>query len=262
MKWPYRKQVEKTQAPEPVQPAAGAHAGGDRSIAIAIAGDNYGIAQTGDHATDVALPPEALRPAAEVDAPPGLDNLRNRPRHFVGRTRELDRLDAALATPGGAVVQAVHGLGGIGKSALAAHWAATRAHGCTPVRWINADSEAGVQQGLADLATALQPALAHALPVEKLAKRTLQWLAAHTGWLLVLDNVSDRADIASLTQGPATGRLLTTSRLSTIWNHATIVVRLDVLPPDEARQQAQPVPQAGTPVSSAVRMGRRGRPTA
>ncbi|MFG2899896.1 tetratricopeptide repeat protein [Streptomyces zaomyceticus] len=232
MKWPYRKQVEQTQAPEPVQPAAGADAGGDRSIAIA--GDNYGIAQTGDHATAVTLPPEALRPAAEVDAPPGLDNLHNRPYHFVGRTRELDRLDAALATPGGAVVQAVHGLGGIGKSALAAHWAATRAHGCAPVRWINADSEAAVQQGLADLATALQPALAHALPVEKLAERALQWLATHTGWLLVLDNVNDPADIASLTQGPATGRLLITSRLSTTWSHATTVVRLDVLSPEEA----------------------------
>ncbi|MCB5166518.1 tetratricopeptide repeat protein [Streptomyces bambusae] len=169
-----------------------------------------------------------------MDAPPGLDNLHNRPHHFVGRTGELDRLDAALAAPGRAVVQAIHGLGGIGKSTLAAHWAATRAHGCTPVRWINADSEAGVQQGLADLAAALQPTLAHTLPVEKLAERALQWLATHTGWLLILDNVNDPTDIAPLTQGPTTGRLLITSRLATTWNHATTVVRLDVLDPDES----------------------------
>ncbi|MBT2483004.1 FxSxx-COOH system tetratricopeptide repeat protein [Streptomyces sp. ISL-94] len=201
---------------------------------MAIGGDNYGTALTGDNATVVALPPEALRPAAEVDAWAGLDNLHSRPHLFVGRTRELERLDAALAAPGGAVVQAVHGLGGIGKSTLAAHWAATRAHGCTPVRWINADSAAGVQQGLVDLATALQPALAAALPAEQLAERALQWLATHTGWLLILDNVNDPADITSLTQGPATGRLLITSRLATTWHHATTVLRLDVLDPDES----------------------------
>ncbi|MFB7355995.1 tetratricopeptide repeat protein [Streptomyces gardneri] len=232
MKWPFRKRSEKLPPAEPTQRPAGTDASGERSIAIG--GDHYGSALTGDNATVVALPPEALRPAADVDAPPGLDSLHNRPHHFVGRARELDRLDAALVAPGGTVVQAVYGLGGIGKSTLAAHWAATRAHGCAPVRWINADSEAGVQQGLAELATALQPALAHALPVEKLAERALQWLATHTGWLLILDNVNDPADIAPLTQGPATGRLLITSRLATTWNHATTVVRLDVLDLEES----------------------------
>lgn len=38
----------------------------------------------------------------------------------MDRARELARLDSALAGPGGVVVQAVHGLGGIGKSTLAA----------------------------------------------------------------------------------------------------------------------------------------------
>jgi hypothetical protein len=106
------------------------------------------------------------------------------------------------------VAQAVHGLGGIGKSALAAHWAATRPHGHAPVRWINADSFAAVQQGLADLATALQPALAQALTAEALADRAAQWLATHAGWLLVLDNVNDPADIAGLLGRATTGRFL------------------------------------------------------
>ena len=74
---------------------------------------------------------EAFRPWAELAAPPGLANLPVRPGLFVGRAEELARLDAALAGPGGVVVQAVHGLGGIGKSTLAAHWAAAHA-GDTP----------------------------------------------------------------------------------------------------------------------------------
>jgi tetratricopeptide (TPR) repeat protein len=204
-----------------------AEASGERSITIA--GDNYGSALTGDNARVVALPPEALRPAAEVDAPPGLDNLPTRPYLFVGRASELDRLDAALAVPGQTVVQAVHGLGGIGKSTLAAHWAATRAHGHAPIRWINADSEASIQKGLADLATALQPALAEALPAEMLSERAMQWLATHTGWLLILDNVNDPADIAPLLARPATGCFLITSRLAAPWRYATTVIRLDIL---------------------------------
>ncbi|NEC84678.1 tetratricopeptide repeat protein [Streptomyces sp. SID12501] len=197
-------------------------------------GDFLGTAMTGDNATAVQLPREALVPAAEVQAPPGLDNLPVRPATFVGRARELERLDTALSSGGQAVIQAVHGLGGIGKSTLAAHWAATRPHGHALVRWISADGPAAVQQGLADLATALQPALAKALTAEALAERAAQWLATHTGWLIVLDNVNDPADITGLLARARDGRFLITSRLATAWTNATTVLRLDILDPDES----------------------------
>ncbi|MDX3532097.1 AAA family ATPase, partial [Streptomyces sp. ID05-39B] len=193
-----------------------------------------GIANSGIYTSTVHLPSEALRPPAGVDAPAGLDDLPHRPGHFVGRGHELDRLDAALAAPGTALVQAVHGLGGIGKSTLAAHWAATRPHGHAPIRWITADSPAAVQQGLAHLATALQPALARALPDKELTEWALQWLASHTGWLIVLDNVNDPADIAPLIARTPGGRFLITSRLATAWNDAATLVRLDVLEPAES----------------------------
>jgi tetratricopeptide (TPR) repeat protein len=195
-----------------------------------------GIAVTGIFSPTVHLPPEAMRPPAEVDAPTGLNNLPHRPGQFVGRSRDLDRLDTALHTPGTALVQVVHGLGGVGKSTLAAHWAATRPHGYTPVRWITADNPASVQQGLASLATALQPALAKALPVEELAEWGLQWLASHNGWLVILDNVNDPADIAPVIARAPGGRFLITSRLATAWGDAATLVRLDVM--DEAETLA------------------------
>ncbi|MFB7337108.1 tetratricopeptide repeat protein [Streptomyces adustus] len=160
--------------------------------------------------------------------------LPHRPELFVGRGQELDQLDAALATPGTALVQAVHGLGGIGKSALAAHWAATRPHGHAPIRWITADTPTAIQQGLAELAIALRPVLAKALTTEALAEWGLQWLASHTGWLIVLDNVDNPSDIAPLIARARTGRFLLTSRLTTVWNDAATLVRLDVLEPDES----------------------------
>ncbi|MFF4291436.1 tetratricopeptide repeat protein, partial [Streptomyces sp. NPDC001633] len=189
-----------------------------------------GIAVTGIFSPTVNLPPETMRPPAQVDAPVGLDDLPYRPAQFVGRSRALDQLDAALSTPGTVLV---HGLGGIGKSTLAAHWAATHPHGCTPVRWIAADSFAAVQQGLASLATALQPALAHALPAEALTEYGLQWLASHTGWLLIVDNVNDPADISWLIARAHGGRFLITSRLTTTWSNTT-TVRLDVLEEGES----------------------------
>ncbi|MFG3384389.1 tetratricopeptide repeat protein, partial [Streptomyces sp. NPDC047999] len=231
--WPFKKQPAQQQAHQP-EAVPGIEASGPRSVAIDTGGAFLGTVQTGDNATAIKLPPEALVPPAEIQAPPGLDNLPAHPALFVGRAHELERLDAALASQGRAVVQAVHGLGGIGKSTLAAHWAATRPHGHAPVRWITADTPAAVQQGLADLATALQPALARALTAEELAERAAQWLATHTGWLIILDNVNDPADIAALLARAPGGRFLITSRLATTWTDATTVVRLDVLDPDES----------------------------
>jgi tetratricopeptide (TPR) repeat protein len=200
--------------------------------------DNGGIAVSGiynDHSS-VLLPPEVLRAAAKVKAPRGMDDLPYLPGHFVGREAELQALDSALRVSGQVHLQAVHGLGGVGKSALAAHWVATRARpqGLRPVRWITADSPAGVEQGLAALAIALQPALAKVLTTAALAEYALQWLAGHTGWLLVLDNVTDPADIAGLLARAPGGRFLITSRLATTWTTATTVIRLDVLDPAES----------------------------
>ncbi len=173
---------------------------------------------------------------AEVTAPPGIDNLESWPAWFVGRETELTRLDAAATAGGPVVVAAVHGLGGVGKSSLAAYWAGTRDHGCTPIVWIRADSPAHVERGLAGFATRLQPALAEVLTVEDLAERGLQWLATHTGWLLILDNVEDPSDIAMVLARARTGRVLITGRLSMPWQHGATVISLDVLASAEAEQ--------------------------
>jgi tetratricopeptide (TPR) repeat protein len=181
------------------------------------------------------LPEQAFRPWAELAAPAGLSNL-PRPGLFVGRTYELARLDAAMAGPGGVVVQAVHGLGGVGKSTLAARWAAAHAAEYTLAWWITAATPADLDAGLVNLAVALQPALAGVLPLEALREGAVQWLAAHSGWLVILDNVSDPADIAPLLARASVGRYLLTSRRASGWHGTGVApVRLDVLDPAEAQ---------------------------
>jgi hypothetical protein len=79
--------------------------------------------------------------------------------------------------------------------------------------WIT-DAATGIQQAVAKFAAGLQPVLAHASEVEQLAERALQWLATHTGWLLILDNVNDLTDLTDVLPRAGTGRIIITSRRS------------------------------------------------
>ncbi|MFE5724063.1 FxSxx-COOH system tetratricopeptide repeat protein [Streptomyces erythrochromogenes] len=176
------------------------------------------------------LPPDAYAPIPDEAAAQGVSNIR--PVMFVGRVEELRALEAAFADSGEVVVHAVHGLGGVGKSALAVRWASGRHEA---VRWrIIADTPAGVDAGVAGLARALQPGLT-GLPAELQFERAVQWLAGHRGWLLVLDNVEDPDHIRPLLDRVAGhGRVLVTSRCATGWHQDATTLRLDVLDPADA----------------------------
>ncbi|WP_159056173.1 tetratricopeptide repeat protein [Streptomyces scabiei] len=210
-----------------------AEASGERAVA---AGRDIGNAATGDFVTQIAratvLPAEAfsLDPCASR-----VRHLPDRTGQFVGRERELRLLDQTFGETGGVVVHAVHGLGGIGKSTLAAHWAAARAVDFNPVWWITAETESDLDAGLAALGRALQPALVGILTEEALRERTIQWLASNEGWLVVLDNVSDPAVIKPLLARAPSGRLLVTTRRGPAsWRGIARTLDLDVLAPNEA----------------------------
>ncbi|EEP69805.1 tetratricopeptide TPR_4 [Micromonospora sp. ATCC 39149] len=236
MRWFRRGRVGPAPAdPEPPTPA-GDPAAPSGSGPI-TAGSIPGIASTGPHATNTqhvtVLPAEALVAPEVVPAPAGLVNLPVRLRLFVGREDALGWLDSAARDPGVVVVQAIHGLGGIGKSTLVARWAATHRDQHRPIWWITADSRAALDAGLVALTVALQPALA-ALPSPALREWAVRWLACHDGWLLILDNVTDPAHIADLLGRLPHGRILVTSRRATGWPDIVTPLRLDVLEPDQA----------------------------
>ncbi|TQM82448.1 NB-ARC domain-containing protein [Saccharothrix saharensis] len=167
-----------------------------------------------------------------IPATPGLDRIPAGSELFVGRTNELERLDAAVAGSGRAVVVTVHGLGGVGKSALAARFAHLHTDRYTPVWWITADSPSAIDTGLADLATTLAPQVASA-PLEQRTELGVRWLATHDRWLLVLDNLTTPADAAGLMERVRTGTIVITSRQGTGWQ-GIATIPLDVLPAEEA----------------------------
>ncbi len=216
-------------------------ASGDESVA---AGRDIGTAVTApgaigtqhvvEHHTHLAaVAPDGVQLAASVEAPRGLTNLPERPRLFVGRTRELGLLRAATEAGDGPLAHVVHGLGGVGKSTLAAHWASEHARH-SPVWWMSGDSPATLDAGLCALATAVAPALAGYMQQGQLRDWALQWLTTHEDWLLVLDNVADPADVKPLLAAVPAGRFLITSRRSTGWHGVAERISLDTLEPDEA----------------------------
>ncbi|MFF6785067.1 NB-ARC domain-containing protein [Streptomyces sp. NPDC012510] len=215
----------------------GVEASGADAIAAGgnIAQAFTGAGSVGLHINSVGvLAPHACPPAESVDCPPELTNLPSRAPLFVGRGRELAALEEASAVPGQALAHVLHGLGGIGKSTLAARWASDYSAAHAPVWWITADSRAAIEAGLADLVRALQHSLAALLPQEQLAEWALRWLTSHTGWLLVLDNVTAPGDVNHLLSRARSGRFLMTSRQSTGWVGIAEAVPLDVLSDQEA----------------------------
>ncbi len=157
---------------------------------------------------------------------------------FTGRADELDRLDAILTQKRPAAVTqvgraAVQGLGGVGKTALAAEYASRFRNLYDGVWWCPAETRAGLMTSLAKLATELEVASPEEADVEKAAQAALRGLAEQGDiWLLVYDNVATPQDIADLL--PAAGaRALITSRFSD-WRGWADEVSLDVFPLAEA----------------------------
>jgi tetratricopeptide (TPR) repeat protein len=179
--------------------------------------------------------------AAMTTGMPRVVNVPRTEHTFVGRADELELLTDALITlderaPGGVVVQAMHGLGGVGKSTLAAYWARAHAVDYEVVWWITADTPPSLDAGLADLAVALEPDCG-GQPLKTLTARAIAWLAAHRRWLLVLDNVTDQASIAPLLDRASTGRAVVTSRLAEGWHRlGATVIRLGVLTEEQATE--------------------------
>ncbi|MFF9781462.1 tetratricopeptide repeat protein [Streptomyces nigrescens] len=226
--------------PHPEDPQiARTQASGDRSIA---AGRDITLASTGDNAVNVIqqaenfinLPAEAFNYARDGLPSTCVTNLPRPSNLFVGRRAALAQLDESLDHCGPTVVRAVHGLGGVGKSTLVAQWAHGQRNKANPTWWITAESPDALQTGLASLMTALEPALGQILPREALADRAMHWLANHSGWLLVLDNVNNPTDIQTLLSYTQSGQVIITSRRATGWHHTSKSIALDVLQADEA----------------------------
>ena len=170
-------------------------------------------------------------PAAEVlgavrGARPRVWNIPARNPGFTGRGDLLDRVREQLLAGDKAVVQALHGMGGVGKTQLAAEYAHRFAGTYDLAWWINAE-----QGGLiGDQVAALGLALGCVPPragTEAVRAAVLAELRHRGRWLLVFDNAEDPADVAQWLPGGGGHVLITTRQRG--WDEVAAPVEVDVL---------------------------------
>jgi tetratricopeptide (TPR) repeat protein len=143
---------------------------------------------------------------------PAVWNLARRNPGFTGRDAMLNRLHDTLRGGSRVAVQALYGMGGVGKTQLALEYAHRFAGEYDLVWWIPAEQPELIGDHLAALAQDDQLRLVpHGTATPQSVKVLHAHLRRHGRWLLIFDNAEDREDLARwLPDGP--GHLLITSR--------------------------------------------------
>lgn len=150
---------------------------------------------------------------------------------FTGRETELALLDAALWERTGQA--AIHGLGGVGKSALAREYARRNRERYAAVWWLNAETEAGIVDGLVRLGSEFVPGLAKVedrrSAAEAVTANVLSGLTKPV--LLVFDNLDDERLLRAWAPRES-AQVLVTSRHAVLGGDI-VPVRLQPWPPQE-----------------------------
>jgi hypothetical protein len=159
-----------------------------------------------------------------------------RNKNFTGREELLLRLREGLAGDVTAVVpHALHGLGGVGKTAVAVEYAHRFRSDYDLIWWIPADQSVLVRASLAGIAPVLGLPPATATGIEDAANAVLDALRRgdpYDRWLLIFDNADQPEDINEvIPRGP--GHVLITSR-NHRWQGVVDTVPVDVFSREES----------------------------
>ncbi len=145
--------------------------------------------------------------------PPTWNVPHNRNPNFTGREEHLASLKMALSSgKPAALTQAIHGLGGVGKTQLALEYAYRNVAEYDIVWWVRSEEPATLAADYASLADALDLPEKEAADQLLIIKAVKHWLEQHPKWLLVFDNAKDRADVKKYIPHGQMGHVLFTSR--------------------------------------------------
>lgn len=174
--------------------------------------------------------PELLASVPEI-----MGGIPPRNPNFVGRQAILEQLADTLAQHGQATVlpTALHGLGGVGKSQLAAEYARRYQANYQLIWWIPSNEERFVRRSLLSLAHRLRVEESQDVQITvDTVLDTLRLGRPYANWLLIFDDAQDPAVVRQyMPSGP--GQVLISSRNSS-WRSSATALELDVFKPDES----------------------------
>lgn len=158
------------------------------------------------------------------------------PLHFTGREAAMAAMGAALgrrrsAPPAGPQIVALHGMRGLGKTMLAAAFAAGEAARYRATWWVRAEAAATARADLAALAPRLGWAGREA-PEALAFQATLDGLQREgDGVLLIYDNALDAASLRPFLPRTGAAHIVVTSN-SNVWRAVATTVEPDLWPKD------------------------------
>ncbi|MEM9627100.1 MAG: FxSxx-COOH system tetratricopeptide repeat protein [Pseudomonadota bacterium] len=146
--------------------------------------------------------------------------------NFTGRVEILDQLRERLRSgKPAALVQAIAGLGGVGKTQIATEYAYRHRDDYDLIWWMRAEQPTTLKKDYEHLATMLNLA-----PKIDPVKR---WLAANSGWLLIFDNAEDEESVEPYLPEHHHGHVIITSR-NQAWCHVAPPICIEMMTADEA----------------------------
>jgi Tetratricopeptide repeat/NB-ARC domain len=146
---------------------------------------------------------------------------------FIGREELLARIRAGLLAGDRTAVQALQGIGGVGKTQLAVEYAHRFADSYDVVWWVSADQAGLTGNQFAELGENLGCVEPGTGLIDAARQATLAELRRRRQWLLVFDNAESPADLVPWLPG-GNGHVLITSRTRQ-WAEIAVPVEVDVL---------------------------------
>jgi tetratricopeptide (TPR) repeat protein len=135
--------------------------------------------------------------------------------HFTGRSEELQKLREQLVASGTAglsQVQAISGLGGIGKTQTALEYAHRHRKDYSAAFWVQADTDGQIRSGFINIARNLNLQQKDEADQNIIVNAAKCWLDTHPDWLLIFDNADEPKIVQDYLPQQSNGHILVTSR--------------------------------------------------
>lgn len=215
----------------------------DKSIQVddqaSTHGDEALPATTGDSSEQIGddMAPVADRKLTHERLPQVWGDVPQRNPVFTGRDDFLELLHHELNERRQTAVlpQAIHGMGGVGKSQIAIEYVHRHSEEFDLVWWIPAEEPGQILTSLTKLAQRLRldvsPEANAAVPAVQEALST--GITGYRDWLLVFDNAEDPAEARKYFPTGGAGRILVTSR-NPDWERGTRALEVDVFTREES----------------------------